>query len=56
MIGLLRVNRRNELDKRVALCALSFLISFCVLVWQGEYVFALLSLLLLYGLLKLFGH
>lgn len=44
------------MNKGVALCALSFLISFCVLVWEGEYALALLSLLLLYGLLKLFGH
>jgi hypothetical protein len=56
MIGLLRLNRRNNVDRGVALCALSFLISFCVMLVLGKVGLAMLTLLMLYGLLKLFGY
>lgn len=56
MIGLLRLTRRIEVDRGVALWALSFLISLGVMLFLGKFGLAVLTLLLLYGLLKLFGN
>jgi len=44
------------MDRGVALWALSFLISFCVMLFLGKFGLAVLTLLLLYGLLRLFGN
>lgn len=44
------------MDRSVALWALCFLIGTVVMFAMGEYALALISLLLLFGGLKLFGH